>query len=217
MSPAPNSTSMRKLRKLLKEPLHGKINILSFAWTRLKCLAYYRWIFAKFGNGSLIRRPLLLVNPHCIQIGSNVFIRDGVRLEALETLPGRKPQLILEDGVRLEQNVQIVCGCRVVLHRNVAVAPNSIIMDVSHLFMDIKNEIPSMARVSTADALVEIGEGTIVGSGVFILPNVTIGKGCFIGANSVVRRSIPDYCVVSGNPAAIVMHYNEATERWVKG
>src|SRR3984893_8072831 len=203
--PPPIQTTTQNLYNLLNANFHNKANVLSLAWSRLTCLIYYRWIFAEFGSSSLVRNPLLLVNPQFMQIGNNVFIRDGVRLEALEIRPGNKPQLILENGVRLEQNVQIVCGCKVILHRNVGVGPNTIIMDVSHTFMDIYSDIPSKDRLYRGDSLVEIGEGTVIGAGVFIMPNVTIGKGCFVGANSVVRKNVPDFCVVSGNPASIVM------------
>lgn len=34
--------------------------------------------------------------------------------------------------------------------------------------------------------------------------SVTIGKGCTIGASSVVTRSIPDWSVAMGSPARVV-------------
>jgi len=37
-----------------------------------------------------------------------------------------------------------------------------------------------------------------------VLPNVNIGKGCTIGAASVVTKDVPAYSVVAGNPARIV-------------
>ena len=43
-----------------------------------------------------------------------------------------------------------------------------------------------------------------IGSNATILPNVTIGEGAMIGAGAVVTRDVPDYAIVSGNPARIV-------------
>ena len=40
-----------------------------------------------------------------------------------------------------------------------------------------------------------------IGTGSVILPNVTIGEGAVVGANSVVTRSVPPYTVVGGVPA----------------
>ena len=37
-----------------------------------------------------------------------------------------------------------------------------------------------------------------------ILAGVTIGKGCTVGAGSVVTKNIEDYSVVAGNPARVL-------------
>ena len=39
---------------------------------------------------------------------------------------------------------------------------------------------------------------------VMILKGVTIGKGCIIGANSVVTHSTPPYTICAGNPAKVI-------------
>lgn len=40
-----------------------------------------------------------------------------------------------------------------------------------------------------------------IGTGAVIMPDVTIGEGSVVGANSVVTRSVPPYTVVGGVPA----------------
>ena len=44
------------------------------------------------------------------------------------------------------------------------------------------------------------------GANVIILPGVTIGEGCIIGAGSVVTKDIPDYAVAGGNPAKVLKY-----------
>ena len=39
---------------------------------------------------------------------------------------------------------------------------------------------------------------------VCIMPGVRIGKGSIIGANAVVTKDVPPYCVVGGNPAKLI-------------
>ena len=46
-----------------------------------------------------------------------------------------------------------------------------------------------------------IEEDCWIGINVVIMPGVHIGKGCVIGANSVVTNDIPPYSVVGGNPS----------------
>ena len=46
-----------------------------------------------------------------------------------------------------------------------------------------------------------IGNNSWIGAGSIILPGVTIGQYCVIGAGSVVTHDVQDYCIVAGNPA----------------
>ncbi len=46
-----------------------------------------------------------------------------------------------------------------------------------------------------------IDEGTLVGTGARLLPGLTVGKSCRIGAGAVVTRSVPDFTTVVGIPA----------------
>ena len=37
-----------------------------------------------------------------------------------------------------------------------------------------------------------------------IMPGVTIGNHVYVGGGSVVTKSVPDHCIVAGNPARII-------------
>ena len=63
---------------------------------------------------------------------------------------------------------------------------------------------------------VHIGDGSWLGTHVVIAGNITIGKHCVIGANSVVKHDIPDYCVAAGIPARIIKRYDFGTKSWRK-
>jgi len=49
-----------------------------------------------------------------------------------------------------------------------------------------------------------IGERCFIGGHSLILPGVTIGDGCVIGAGSVVTRDVPARSIAAGNPAKII-------------
>lgn len=58
-------------------------------------------------------------------------------------------------------------------------------------------------------APIRIGTGSWIGSGATILGGATLGCCVNVGPNSVVAGDVPDYAVVVGNPARVVMK-NEA-------
>lgn len=51
---------------------------------------------------------------------------------------------------------------------------------------------------------VSIGAYTFVGTGTIIMPGTRLGRGCIVGAGTVVRGNIPDYSIVIGSPCRIV-------------
>jgi sugar O-acyltransferase (sialic acid O-acetyltransferase NeuD family) len=67
--------------------------------------------------------------------------------------------------------------------------------------------IEDFVHVAPSSALaggVEVGEGSFIGLGAFIIQGVKIGKWCIIGAGSVVIRDVPDFSVVAGVPAKFI-------------
>lgn len=59
-------------------------------------------------------------------------------------------------------------------------------------------------RIGYVKEKVEIGEYVFVGTSSLIYPGTIIGNGCLILSGSHVKGNIPNYSVVSGNPAKII-------------
>ncbi|NDK19859.1 CatB-related O-acetyltransferase [Candidatus Gracilibacteria bacterium] len=53
---------------------------------------------------------------------------------------------------------------------------------------------------------IKIGHGVWIGARVIILPGVTIGNGAVIGAGSIIRKDVPPYAIVIGNPEQIIRY-----------
>lgn len=92
-------------------------------------------------------------------------------------------------GITIEDNVNIGSGC--------------IITDTDSHPLDY-NERVSNNKQATKAAPIVIKKGAFIGARSIVLKGVTIGRHSVVGAGSVVSKSVPDNCIVAGNPAVVV-------------
>ena len=96
---------------------------------------------------------------------------------------------------------------------------NCVILDVVTVTIGDRTQIGPGVQILTADhprdaevrvtglefgRPIHIGCDVWIGGGAIVLPGVTVGDGCVIGAGSVVRRDLPPGSVAAGNPARIL-------------
>lgn len=91
----------------------------------------------------------------------------------------------LQYGVEIEDNVSIHMAS--LISHNVKIGNSSIITFGCNI-----------------GGSVEIGQGSRIFTNATIAPNVKIGNWSVVGANSLVLKDVPDYCLVYGNPARII-------------
>lgn len=172
------------------------------ALAKLVAFVWYRRRFSAFGAGSFIIAPIAILNPRYISIGRNVRVRNGLRLEAIDTL--RRPTLEIGDNCNIEQDVHIVCSSEIVIGRNCSITARCAIVDTSHPFDGIGNRKIG-DQLNTEAAIVHIGDDCFLGIGAVILPNVRLGRRCVVGSNAVVLAGdYPDGSVIVGVPARII-------------
>ena len=71
-------------------------------------------------------------------------------------------------------------------------------------FEEARNRIPKAKKIVFTGTPVKIEKNVWVGSGVTILPGVTIGDNSVIGAGSVVVKDIPANTIAVGNPCKVL-------------
>lgn len=190
------------------------INLAGLAIARARAQLFYRFFLGALGRKTALYRPMLVSNPDRMFIGSRVTIRNGARLEVIR-VPGQvAPRLIIGDNVNIEQNVHIICGAEIQIGNDVSITGGVAIVDVNHPYRDISTSDKVGNRIECNGNYVRIGDGVFIGYGAVILPNVTIGARAVIGAGAVVTRDVPEYAVVSGNPAKVVKKYNFEQNKW---
>lgn len=184
-------------------------------WRRLVTRVFWSLRFTRLGAGSVIYRPLLIVNPRYACIGRRTAIRENARIEVV-IRPGLGPQPKLEigDNVNIEQGVHIICQSRLTIEDDVSITPYCVIVDTDHPFDDPDRSPKIGSRFGNEHKPVRIGKGSFIGAHSIILPGVTVGRGCVIGAGSVVTSDVPDYCVARGAPARVVRRFDPLTRQW---
>lgn len=68
-----------------------------------------------------------------------------------------------------------------------------------------RKEIPTLEITKP----IKIGNDVFIGYRVLIMPGVTIGNRCVIGAGSVVTKDIPDNSLAVGNPCKVIKSSDE--------
>lgn len=111
-------------------------------------------------------------------IGQNVVISPGV---------------ILGDGVKVQNNVSVYTG---------VVCEDGVFLGPSCVFTNVINPRAFIERKSEYRKTV-VKKGASIGANATIVCGHDIGKYSFVGAGSVVTKTVPDYAMVYGTPARI--------------
>lgn len=144
------------------------------------------------------------VNQTCI-IEDNVEIGEGTLIGPFcfirsDTVIGKNckigPMNVFEGSLKVGNNVRIGTHCNL--------GHGIIIEDyvfLGGLFTGANDKTIVYARKPFKPEGYTIKFGARIGLGVIILPGVTVGKECLVGAGSLVTKDVKDYEIVYGHPA----------------
>jgi len=201
---------MLKLIKFVVRVFHYVCSLSFFEIIRLRFDQVYSfWISNEFKacSSPLIRYPMYLRGGEFMVIGKGFNCDQRLRLDAFDNFLGEKfaPQVLIGDNVSIQKDCHIGAINKIVIGSNVLIASKVYISDHSHgKVISEELDCPPSQRKLYSKGPVIIGNSVWIGEGVAVLPNVTIGNNCIIGANAVVTKSFPDNCVIGGNPARVI-------------
>lgn len=170
-------------------------------------------VFGEIAKSTTVFLPIRVDGGENISIGMNTVIQSDCWFLTLP-LDNEPVKLYIGNGCQLGHRNHITAVRSVVLGEKVLTACNVYISDNYHEFKDIEKAI--LDQPVRFKKEVEIGDGSWLGENVCIV-GASVGKNCVIGANSVVTKDIPDYCVAVGAPAKVIRHYSKKDGCWRDG
>ncbi|HEL7629297.1 TPA: acyltransferase [Stenotrophomonas maltophilia] len=167
---------------------------------------FYKMIFRSFGMPGYLGRPVFVLGPRRMSFGKKVRIFPGMRAECFEN-----GLLTVGDDVSIGQNFHIICSSQLSIGSGCLISSGVFVTDTDHQYEDISTPVAHQPVTVRATS---IGENCFLGVGARIQAGTTLGKGCVVGANAVVRGSFPPYSVLVGAPARAVRRYDPQDAVW---
>ncbi|WP_443634531.1 acyltransferase [Candidatus Marifrigoribacter sp. Uisw_064] len=107
--------------------------------------------------------------------------------------------LKIGNNCRINENVFIQ---EATIGNNVLIAPNVVIISVSHNHE--KLDIPIVDQGDTTPNPPIIENGVWLARNVVIMPGITIGEGAIVGAGAIVTKDVKPFTIVGGVPAKFI-------------
>ena len=174
---------------------------------------YYTPIFkARLANKP---KQLFLYGGLPAVIGSFDFIMgDKVRLAAKTTISGRtvmgsNPKLVVGNNVGIGWGTSISVGRNIVIGENARIAGDCYLAGYPGHPINAKDRALGLPDTEAQVGDIILGDDVWLGTGVKVMPNVTIGKGTIVGAGSVVTKDLPANVLAGGCPAKVIRSLEE--------
>ena len=150
------------------------------------------------------RFALVIPDHGTLTIGEHVHFRRGFTCEI--SGDGR---VTIGDRTMCTNDVLIQCSTSIDVGPDCILGQACVLVDGNHRFRDTRTPILAQGYDFKP---VSIGAGTCIASKCTII-GATVGDGAFVGANSVVTKDIPAYCLAVGAPAKVVDYYGPPEQR----
>ena len=202
------------LRDRVKGKARGAVVKLGYSTgPRLMSALRKRWVILRnpqativFGKGTFLgpRFSLNMVNGGTFITGDYVEFRRGFRAE----LSGPESRIEIGSYSVCTYDVLMQCGRSIVTGERAVMGQCVMVVDGNHRFRDL--DLPMLAQGYDYRPI-RIGDDAVITTKATVIADV--GERTVIGANTVVTRPIPAFCVAVGTPARVIDYFGPPERR----
>ena len=140
--------------------------------------------------------------------GDSVSLSEGAHIHRDTTIQtGREGLIAIGTATHIQSRCQIIAYKGPIrIGKRCEIAPNCAFYSYNH---GMAPGVSISKQDFQSKGGIVIGDDVWLGYGVIVLDGVQIGDGAVIGAGSVVIKSIPENCIVVGNPARVIKTRND--------
>ena len=171
---------------------------------------YSEWIKYEFhscGKQCFFGKFTVLYGGKRIDIADHVTMGRGLVIEVYDEYIDQHftPSVKIGNYVNIGDHSHLSCINGITIKDNVRMGRKVFVTDNAHGASDrsLLDTRPNIRPLQSKGPVV-IEENAWIGEMSCIMPGVTIGRGAIIGANSVVTKDIPPYCMAAGSPARVI-------------
>ena len=151
----------------------------------LKACAFYGY------NNFITNVPFYCIRHWYLRSVLRISIGPGSSIHMGCFITGNK--ITIGNRSTINRNTYLDGRCGIIIGSNVSISPHAYILTLDH--------DPQSIDFATITGPVRIDDYAWIGARATILPGVTLGKGCVIGAGAIVTRDIAEYIIAAGVPA----------------
>ena len=161
---------------------------------------------AEIGSNALIGKTTRIRYPHLTKLSDNIIIDDFVYIST---------RLVMDKFTHIASGCKLIGGPQSSINFNKfsTIAPNVVIAAGSDDYYDglASPFIPKKFKASSEYSEIVVPRHCIIGANTTILPNSQIGEGVAVGANSLVKGRLEEWCVYAGCPAVKIGERKKAS------
>jgi len=185
---------------------------------------FYKRLLRLMGKGVILGKDINLRCPNRIQLGNRVAADGGCLIDARgggeigiiigeDVIIGRHSAIQAKNGsIQIGKKTNIGPQCVISANNSVTLGEELLIGAFCYigggLYHSERTDIPMVRQGMYSKGPLIIEDDVWLGAGSIVLDGIHVGRGCIVGAGSVVTRNLPEYSVAVGTPAKVIRERN---------